>query len=360
VIDIAAVQREFSSLTDLTPLSSPSGQKEVIKARHPSGTVVLKLVKQPAAFDKRTEREISAVKKIGGSYIPRIIEFGRKNFGGEDHFFIIEQFIEGETYRDMLHREPIQPIQAVLRLADALLHACHDFEVQRIVHRDIKPENLIIDVDGKIWVLDFGLARHLSLQSITPDGLYAGVGTLGYAAPEQFQNIKAEINASGTWLNVRSFALDKFYAPGPEDTSRRTTWYYCSEALSEFKIEFLDIALRQGVLTAMAPPPTLDHNYAAPLFAGAAPTSVAWGEQNAFRHYLTSLRSQAADASEGSFTETIAQHNRTLDRAEALLRTLHSKGVRGQDRDFGQIIDVNRAALAVFSAAREQRLARAW
>jgi hypothetical protein len=171
---------------------------------------------------------------------------------------------------------------------------------------------------------------------------------------------KADIIASGTWLNVRSFALDKFYAPGPEDTSRRTTWYYCPEALSEFKIEFLDIALRQGVLTAMAPPATMDHRYAAPLFSGAAPTSVAWGEQNAFRHYLTSLRSQVADASKNSFAETIAQHNRTLDRAQALLRTLHSKGVRGQDRDFGQIIDVNRAALAVFSSAREQRLAQAW
>jgi serine/threonine-protein kinase len=215
VIDIAAVQREFSSLTDLRPLSSPSGQKEVIKARHPSGTVVLKLVKQPAAFDQRTEREISAVKTIGGSYIPRIIEFGRKNFAGEDHFFIIEQFIEGETYRDMLHREPIQPIQPVLRLADALLHACHDFEVERIVHRDIKPENLIIDVNGKIWVLDFGLARHLSLQSITPDGLYAGVGTLGYAAPEQFQNIKAEINVRADLFGVGVVLHESFLGANP-------------------------------------------------------------------------------------------------------------------------------------------------
>jgi hypothetical protein len=171
---------------------------------------------------------------------------------------------------------------------------------------------------------------------------------------------KADIIAAGTWLNVRSFALDKFYAPGPEDTSRRTTWYYCSEALSEFKIEFLDIALRQGVLGEMAPPASADQRYAAPLFSGVAPTSVAWGEQNAFRHYLTSLRSQAAVASKNSFAATIAHHNDVLDRADALLRKLHSTGIRGQDRDFGQIVDVNRAALAVLSSAREQRLARSW
>jgi serine/threonine-protein kinase len=215
VIDIAAVQREFSSLSDLRPLSSPGGQKEVIKARHSSGTVILKLVKQPAAFDKRTGREISAVQKIGGSYIPRIIEFGRKKFGGQDHFFIIEQFIEGGTYRDVLLREPIQRIQPMLRIAGALLHACHDFEVQRIVHRDIKPENLIIDADRKIWVLDFGLARHLSLQSITPDGLYAGVGTLGYAAPEQFQNIKAEINVRADLFGVGVVLYESFFGANP-------------------------------------------------------------------------------------------------------------------------------------------------
>jgi hypothetical protein len=171
---------------------------------------------------------------------------------------------------------------------------------------------------------------------------------------------KADIIAAGTWLNVRSFALDKFYTPGPEDTSRRTTWYYCSEALSEFKIEFLDIALRQGVLGEMAPPASVEQKYAAPLFSGVAPTSVAWGEQNAFRHYLTSLRSQATLASKNTFSDTIAHHNDALDRAEALLRKLHFERCTRAGRDFGQLVDVNRAALAVFSSAREPRLSRSW
>jgi hypothetical protein len=171
---------------------------------------------------------------------------------------------------------------------------------------------------------------------------------------------KADIIASGTWLNVRAFPLEKFYAAGPEETSRRTTWYYCPQALSEFKIEFLDIALRQGVLADMAPPPTINSKYAAPLFSGAAPTSIAWGEQNAFRHYLTCLRQQAASSTQASFAATFDHHHKLLDQAETLLRKLHAKGIRGQDRDFGPIVDVNRAAMAVFAAAREQRLSRAW
>ena len=171
---------------------------------------------------------------------------------------------------------------------------------------------------------------------------------------------KADIIASGTWLNVRAFPLEKFYAAGPEDTSRRTTWYYGPQALSEFKIEFLDIALRQGVLADMAPPPATNSKYAASLFSGVAPTSVAWGEQNAFRHFLTCLRSQAASSTQATFAATFDYHHKLLDQAEALLGKLHAKGVRGQDRDFGPIVDVNRAAMAVFAAAREQRLARAW
>jgi serine/threonine-protein kinase len=215
VIDIAVVQREFPSLSDLKPLSSLSGQKDVVKARHSSGLVILKLVKEIAATDKRTEREIAAMQKIGGSYIPQIIEAGRKNFAGNEHFYIIEEFIEGETYREQLRRQPVQTLPPMLKLADALLHACSDFEAESIVHRDIKPENLIIDLAGKIWVIDFGLARHLHLRSITPDGLYAGVGTLGYAAPEQFQNIKAEINIRTDLFAVGVVLYESFSGGNP-------------------------------------------------------------------------------------------------------------------------------------------------
>jgi hypothetical protein len=185
---------------------------------------------------------------------------------------------------------------------------------------------------------------------------------VGYAT-HQFLSLGAtnvDAISSGTWLNVRDFPLDKFYAASEDDVSRRATWYYCPQALSEFKIEFLDIARRQGVRGHMAPVSQIQPNYAAPLFSGAIPSSVAWGETNAFRHYLTSLRWQAMTTRHDTFDDTVNGHLAMLDNAEGVLRALHLNGVRGQDRDFANIIDVNRAAMTVYISARGERMRRDW
>ena len=172
----------------------------------------------------------------------------------------------------------------------------------------------------------------------------------------------AKVNAiaSGTWMNVRSFPPDKFRTAYDDEIKQRATWYYCAQALSEYKIPFLDIAQRQNVLDRMAPPAGMGGGHADVLFRGAQPTSVGFSEQAAFRHYLECLRQQALASTARTFDETISQHERMLDAAEVLLSDLTSNGVRGQLRDYSEIVDVNRAALAVFVAARGPTLRRAW
>ena len=185
---------------------------------------------------------------------------------------------------------------------------------------------------------------------------------VGYSSHQMLclASANADVVASGTWLNVRDFPIEKFYAAGEDDVSRRALWYYCPQALSEFKIPYLDIARRQGVLNEMAPPTEIQPNYAAPLFAGAAPSNVAWSQTDAFRHYLSSFHVQAAAARLNTFDETLALHRSTLDSVQALLGRLHRNGVLGQDRDFGQICDVNRSAVTVFETARGERMRRSW
>lgn len=171
---------------------------------------------------------------------------------------------------------------------------------------------------------------------------------------------KVDAIAAGTWLNVRSFSPEKFFTPADDEISRRATWYYCPQALSEYKLPFLDIALTAGVLDQMRPDPILGSNYADVLFQGLPPSAVNWGEQDAFRHYLTCLRSQTRRIRQTSFQDAFDDNLSMLDQAETLVSTLRREGVYGGDRDFVSCFDVNRAALTRFRAARGQQLQRRW
>jgi hypothetical protein len=173
---------------------------------------------------------------------------------------------------------------------------------------------------------------------------------------------KADSVASGTWQNVRAFDRDKFYVPDADEVSRRAKggWYYCPKALSEYKMNFLDVAQRTGVLASMKPDPALGCTYGDALFAGPRPSSIDWGEPNAFRHYLCCLRAQFQNAVKATFQETVDEHNRSLDEAEQLIKALKAKGVYGTERDFANYIDVNRSAMQLFVSARAPRLRRNW
>ena len=166
--------------------------------------------------------------------------------------------------------------------------------------------------------------------------------------------------ASGSWMNVRSFPPAKFVTEYEEEMRQRATWYYCPQALSEYKIPFLDIAARLGLLDRMAPPADLDGGYVTPLFSGAQPSSVGFAEQSAFRHYLYALHQQGLHSAKATFDKTVDDHRRALDDAEAELRVLRPAGIRGQQRDFSSLLDVNRAALELLVSLRGPMLRREW
>lgn len=172
--------------------------------------------------------------------------------------------------------------------------------------------------------------------------------------------VRANAICSGTWMNVRSFPPDKFRSTYDEEIRQRATWYYCPQALSEYKIPFLDVAQRQRLLGRMAPPLELDGGYARHLFEGPQPTTVGFSEQLAFRHYLHALRGQVRALEQATYEEARAAQDGLLDEAEDLLGMLRASGVRGQQRDFSEVIDVNRAALALLDSVRGPILRRRW
>ena len=221
MLDLAAVAAAFPQLTGLAPLGSPSGQKEVLRAELGTENVVLKLIKKNPLDQSRTEREITAAVKLSCSYVPRVFEQGQRAVGTEDRVYIIEQRIDGDTYRAQLRRAPKRPVSEVLGIMETLLLACMDFETVKMVHRDIKPENLMVDSTGKLWVIDFGIVRFLDEVSLTPTGNHFGLFTPGYGAPEQVRNLKTDIDIRADLFSIGVVAYEALNGSNPYIVGKR-------------------------------------------------------------------------------------------------------------------------------------------
>lgn len=191
-IDDAWLAQQFPELGSLARLVQ-GGQKSVYTATHPSdGSVVLKII-HPSQDPERVRREMLAVQKASCPRVPRILDTGTLQTNVGNVIWVREQRIAGDSLRVAVQRGVLGKTD-LLRLAVHILEALADAEMVQIVHRDVKPENIIRDSNGDLWLLDFGIARHLDLASLTGSHSPFGVGTAGYAPPEQFRNRKRDID----------------------------------------------------------------------------------------------------------------------------------------------------------------------
>ncbi|HJL16399.1 MAG TPA: serine/threonine-protein kinase [Sandaracinaceae bacterium LLY-WYZ-13_1] len=154
-------------------------------------------------LERRFRREASVLGKLSHPNIVAITDFGRV----EGRTFIAMELLEGETLEDSLERAPIEPTDA-LALYEPVLEALADAHRHEVVHRDLKPANVFLLDDGTVKLLDFGLAKMLSIEetvegeTLTRKGRI--VGTPAYMAPEQitgvFIDVRADVYALGVML----------------------------------------------------------------------------------------------------------------------------------------------------------------
>lgn len=163
--------------------------------------------------------------------------------------------------------------------------------------------------------------------------------------------------ATGTYLNVRRFS-NKFQ----EDDSiqRKSVWYYYPAALSEYKMVFLDTAYNAKVLQQMKPSKEMDNGYVDLLFSGALPSSTAFTETMAFKHYLNCVRVQMKNVSKKTYKETVTTHEVMLENALRRIEYMEKQGVYAQTRSFKDMVDVNRSALQRLDAIRGFQLKQEW
>lgn len=199
--DISTIETNLPEIRGLIHLAQ-GGQKVVYKGTHDRfGTVVLKLVLDPSA-NERTQREIDVATQCCFPNVPKLCEWGSFVYDGGQTIFLIEQCISGTTLRQFLVDNGRMPTAQAILLMHSLLETAVELEKEHLVHRDIKPENIMVSDDGSFWLLDFGIARHLQRTSLTATAARFGPHTPGYAAPEQFRNVKSEIDIRADLFSI--------------------------------------------------------------------------------------------------------------------------------------------------------------
>ena len=158
------------------------GQVYKARDRETGDIVALKLLKEEIASDQdmvaRFKSELLFARKITHKNVCRVYEFNRV----EGIAYTSMEFVEGENLRSVLNRFGSLTLRKGLDLALQMCSGLSEAHAQGIVHRDLKPENVMIDGQGNLKIMDFGIARSLeSLTKLTG----AMTGTPAYMAPEQ-------------------------------------------------------------------------------------------------------------------------------------------------------------------------------
>lgn len=209
----------------LAPIGA-GGMGEVYRARDPrlGRDVAIKVLPERLADDPqalaRFESEARAVAALSHSNILAIFDVG----AGQGVNYAVTELLEGETLRSHLGRSALPWRKAVeigIAIADGLASA----HSKGIVHRDLKPENLFLTSDGRVKILDFGLARwtapSTSGQGESPTLTQENVivGTAGYMSPEQVRGTPADARSDIFSLGCVLYEM----VGGQRAFSRKTT-----------------------------------------------------------------------------------------------------------------------------------------
>ena len=219
----------------------PGGQKDVyIIESTKYGKCILKLIR--ASKIERVIREIDIITKYNISNVPRMFENGYIEINKNKYLYIIEEFIEGESlFERLLERKRLSLKESYI-LLETLLEIEVELEENKVIHRDIKPDNILISNDGKFYLIDFGIARALEMQSLTYTEVKVGPHTPGYAAPELFQYDKGKIGTSSDLFSIGVVLYECLFGKNPfvsgEENLVQEIWYKTITILPEnIKIE---------------------------------------------------------------------------------------------------------------------------
>ncbi|MEV0229026.1 Stk1 family PASTA domain-containing Ser/Thr kinase [Nonomuraea sp. NPDC050786] len=165
-------------------------------------TVALKVMHrslaEDPAFVRRFIGEAKSVASLSHPNVVHVFDQGTDN----DVVYLSMEYVPGRTLRDILRERGRLPAREALEIMIPVLAALGAAHQAGMVHRDVKPENVLMTDDGRVKVVDFGLARAIEATNQTRTGVM--IGTIGYMAPEQVTlgatDVRSDVYAAGIML----------------------------------------------------------------------------------------------------------------------------------------------------------------
>jgi len=220
---------------EVIALVGEGGMGEVYRARDTrlDRDVAVKVLPSHLSGDPealaRFEREAKAIAALSHPNILAIHDVGR----ADGVVYVVTELLEGESLRERLADGPL-PSRKVVQIASEIAQGLAAAHEKGIVHRDLKPENVFLTTEGRVKILDFGLAKHVvergtpssatSSDAATALVTEAGMvmGTVGYMAPEQVRgqpaDPRSDIFALGCVLHEMAAGRKAFSRETPAET----------------------------------------------------------------------------------------------------------------------------------------------
>ncbi len=218
-------------------LLGQGGMSAVYKAYDPNlkRTVALKMIHAHLAEDPkfiaRFEEEAAAVAQLRHPNIVQVYDFNHD----QDLYYMVQEFVPGETLQDKLRRlnqanrrMPLnEAIQNIIDICEAT-----NFAHQRgMIHRDIKPANIMINVQGQAILMDFGIVKIMGGDKHTATG--AVVGTALYLAPESIRGEAPDSRADQYSLAVTLFEMVSGHPPYEADSAMTLMMMHLNDPLPD-------------------------------------------------------------------------------------------------------------------------------
>ncbi len=209
---------------EILALLGQGGMGAVYKARDTEldRLVALKIIRPELTTNpeilKRFKQELILARQVTHRNVIRIFDLGQ----ADGFKFITMEYLEGQDLRVVLREKVKLTPEAAARVILQICRALEAAHGEGVIHRDLKPQNIMLDANGRAYVMDFGIARSAYLPGMTQTG--ALVGTPEYMSPEQAKGEKLGERSDLFSLGVILYELVIGQSPYYSDTPLATLW----------------------------------------------------------------------------------------------------------------------------------------